>query len=87
MSVQFFSEDISFSPENPSQLEKWIQATCVAEEQELTELNYIFCSDDFLYEMNKTHLEHNTLTDIITFDLSDNQTLEGEIYISVDRVR
>ena len=51
-------------------------------------LTYIFCSDDFLHEMNKEYLDHDTLTDIITFDLSDGPAaLTGEIYVSVDRVR
>lgn len=52
------------------------------------ELNYIFCSDNFLLEMNKSYLEHDTFTDIITFDLSESKSaMEGEIYISVDRVK
>ena len=51
-------------------------------------LNYIFCDDAFLLEMNKQYLNHNTLTDIITFDLSDSpEELQGEIYVSVERVR
>ena len=52
------------------------------------ELNYIFCTDDYLLEMNQQFLDHDTLTDIITFDLSeDKQSLIGEIYISVERVK
>ncbi len=52
------------------------------------DLSYIFCSDDFLLEMNKNFLDHDTYTDIITFDLSENKKeLQGEIYISVDRVK
>lgn len=51
-------------------------------------LDYIFCNDDFLLEMNKNFLEHDAFTDIITFDLSDSRkAMQGEIYISVDRVR
>lgn len=53
-----------------------------------TELSYIFCNDDYLLEKNQEFLNHDTLTDIITFDLSENEAeLVGEIYISVDRVR
>jgi len=52
------------------------------------ELSYIFCSDQFLLEMNKSYLDHDTFTDIITFDLSESKSaMEGEIYISVDRVK
>jgi len=51
-------------------------------------LNYIFCNDTYLLHMNKEYLNHDTLTDIITFDLSDNKNeLQGEIYISVERVK
>ncbi len=51
-------------------------------------LNYIFCTDDFLLQMNQQYLQHDTLTDIITFDLSEGESgLTGEIYISVERVR
>src|ERR1700749_3272588 len=50
-------------------------------------LNYILCSDDYLLDINIKYLNHNTLTDIITFDLSEGETdLTGEIYVSVDRV-
>jgi probable rRNA maturation factor len=53
-----------------------------------TELNYIFCSDSYLWELNKQYLNHTTLTDIITFDLSEHDDfLHGEIYISVERVK
>jgi probable rRNA maturation factor len=52
------------------------------------DLSYIFCKDDFLLEMNKNFLDHDTYTDIITFDLSENRKeLQGEIYISTDRVK
>ncbi len=55
---------------------------------ETCELTYVFCKDRFLLEMNNNFLDHDTYTDIITFDLSDNRKeMQGEIYISVDRVR
>ena len=50
-------------------------------------LNYIFCSDEYLHTMNQQYLNHDTLTDIITFDLSENNHLIGEIYVSTDRVK
>ncbi len=52
-----------------------------------TRLNYIFCSDEYLHTMNQQYLNHDTLTDIITFDLSEDTSLIGEIYVSVDRVK
>jgi len=58
------------------------------EKTQLEQLQYIFCSDEYLLEINKQHLNHNYYTDIITFDLSDNaNAVTGEIYISIDRVK
>ena len=58
------------------------------EKRSLGTLSYIFCSDDYLLEINRTYLKHDFFTDIITFDLSpDRSRLDGEIYISVDRVK
>ena len=52
-----------------------------------SDLSIIFCSDDYLLNINKKFLQHAYFTDVITFDLSENKSLNGEIYISVDRVR
>ena len=58
------------------------------EKTRLKQLQYIFCSDEYLLQINKEHLQHNYYTDIITFDLSDTpEAVTGEIYISVDRVK
>ena len=86
--VSFFSEDIDFKVVNPLKTKKWIKNTSISEGYELSQLNYVFCSDEYLLEINKQYLDHDYFTDIITFDNSeeDNQ-LEGDIYISVDRVR
>ena len=53
----------------------------------LTKFSIIFCSDEYLLEMNRTHLDHDYYTDIITFDYTDNQIVSGDLFISVDRVR
>ncbi|MET7255435.1 rRNA maturation RNase YbeY [Dyadobacter jiangsuensis] len=86
--VSFFSEDIDFKVVNPLKTKKWIKNASISEGYELSQLNYVFCSDEYLLEINKEYLDHDYFTDIITFDNSeeDNQ-LEGDIYISVDRVR
>ncbi|MDQ6815558.1 MAG: rRNA maturation RNase YbeY [Bacteroidota bacterium] len=57
------------------------------EGKELQEINYIFCSDDYLLEINRSFLKHDFFTDIVTFDLSENSATIGEVYISVDRVK
>jgi len=69
-------------------LRSWINKTIQAEKKQLAQLNYIFCSDDFLLKLNQKHLNHNYFTDILTFDNSDiKKEIEGDIFISIDRVR
>lgn len=69
-------------------MKKFISHIFKKERKKLESLSYIFCSDDYLLEINKSHLKHNYYTDIITFDLSETQErITGEIYISIDRVR
>nr|WP_295935042.1 rRNA maturation RNase YbeY [uncultured Dyadobacter sp.] len=86
--ISFFSEDVDFKVVNPIKTKKWIKNASISEGYEISQLNYIFCSDQYLLEINKQYLDHDYFTDIITFDNSeeDNQ-LEGDIYISVDRVK
>lgn len=86
--ISFFSEDVDFKVVNPIKTKRWIKNASISEGYEISQLNYIFCSDQYLLEINKQYLAHDYFTDIITFDNSeeDNQ-LEGDIYVSVDRVR
>jgi probable rRNA maturation factor len=87
-SIHFFTEDIVFNLSHPRKTTQWIKAAIVKEKKKLEELNYIFCSDDYLLRLNKDYLNHKTLTDIITFDNSENSGLiQGDIFISIDRVR
>ena len=55
-------------------------------EKEIGELGFIFCSDDYLLEMNREHLDHDYYTDVITFDYSDRNQISGDVFVSVDRV-
>lgn len=57
------------------------------EKKKLASLNYIFCSDDYLLGINRSYLQHDYYTDIITFDLSEGPAITGEVYISIDRAR
>ncbi len=71
-----------------ARLKKFLISLFKKEGKKLAGLQYIFCSDKYLLEMNQQYLQHDYYTDIITFDLSDkNQPINAEIYISVDRVR
>jgi len=69
-------------------LRKWIGVVIGNENKLPGDLNFIFCSDDYLYKLNIEYLNHDTLTDIITFDLSEiEDEISGEIYISIERVK
>ncbi|MFM6975632.1 MAG: rRNA maturation RNase YbeY [Sphingobacteriaceae bacterium] len=86
--IHFFSEEISFSPKQKTALRSWIQLTIEAELQRLKELNFIFCNDAYLLKINQQFLNHDTYTDIITFDNSEESGLVvGDIFISVERVQ
>jgi|SRR6185503_1051183 len=86
--INFFEEDISYKLKNKSQVRRWITETIVAEGPRLKELNYIFCSDVYLLQINQQYLSHDTYTDIITFDNSEEEgSIVGDIFISIDRIR
>ena len=87
-SVNFFEEDIRFDLKNKLKVKQWVKATIAAEGYKLQELNYIFCSDSYLLTINQQYLDHDTYTDIITFDNSEKPgMIEGDIFISIDRIR
>jgi len=86
--IRFFSEDISFKIDSPRKKTLWIKEVARREKKTIKEINYIFCSDEYLLQLNQGFLNHKTLTDIITFDNSEGKNgLEGEIYISIERVQ
>lgn len=86
--VNFFEEEISFRLKNKKKIKEWIKSTIEAEGYTLQTLNYIFCSDQYLLQINQQYLDHDTYTDIITFDNSDEENvISGDIFISIDRIR
>ena len=86
--IHFFSEETNFKPKTLTGLRLWINKTIESENHELKELNFIFCSDKYLLKINQEYLNHDTYTDIITFDNSGvNMEIFGDIYISIDRVK
>ncbi len=86
--IEFFSEDIEFELHDPDKVSEWIATVIAQHGQELSNLTYVFCSDDYLHNINVEYLDHDTLTDIITFNNADEDgTVEGDIFISIDRVR
>lgn len=88
MSINFFTEDISFSLKEKRKRKVWLKQLAKAENHEILELNYVFCSDEYLLSINIEYLDHDDYTDIITFDNSEeNKTIEGDIFISIERVK
>ncbi len=85
-SINFFSEEIDFQLQKPTKIKHWIKSVIQAEGRNLESINFIFCSDEYLLSKNIEYLNHNTLTDIITFDTSESESIEGDIFISIDRV-
>jgi rRNA maturation RNase YbeY len=79
--------ETDFELENPKQFKNWITQVCESESFELGELNYIFCDDAYLLSINRKYLEHDTYTDIITFDYTDGRTISGDVFISIERVK
>lgn len=85
--IRFHQDHSTFSWENAQQPVDWLKHIIRKYQVQAKSLNIIYCSDDRLLNINRQFLDHDYYTDIITFDLSDSDHLEGEIYISVDRVR
>ena len=85
--ITFFFENIDYRLTDKNKLKDWLADTCKEEGKAISSLIFIFCDDEFLLQINKEYLRHNSYTDIITFDLSEDKSLDGEIYISLERVR
>jgi probable rRNA maturation factor len=86
--IQFCTEDITFSLKEKLKHKAWLNEVAKQEGKKILELSYVFCSDDYLLQINKEYLNHDTLTDIVTFDNSeDPKKIEGDIFISIDRVK
>lgn len=88
MAINFFTEDIHFELPKKQKRKTWLKQIGLIENVEIRELNYIFCSDEYLFHINREYLNHHTYTDIITFDNSEEEKLiEGDIFISIERIK
>lgn len=87
MSIQFFSEDVPFPGLKKRVTSNWIKRVIGLEGKSVGDISFIFCSDDYLLDVNKKYLQHDYFTDIITFDYVENSRISGDIFISVDRVK
>jgi rRNA maturation RNase YbeY len=87
MAIYFFSEEINFELKEKLIRKRWLKSIATKAGFTIKELNYVFCSDEYLYRMNLEYLNHDTYTDIITFDTSEKEfDIAGDIFVSIDRV-
>ena len=87
MAIFFSTENIDFELADEPKVKKWILAVVGAQGKRVGNLNYLFCDDSYLINVNRTYLNHDTYTDIITFDYVEGNVVSGDILISVERVR
>lgn len=82
-----FNYESDFNLDNEEAIASWLSAVIVSEKKKEGEINYIFCDDDYLHKINLEYLNHDTLTDIISFDYTVGNELNGDIFVSVERVQ
>ena len=85
--IFFHTEDISFALGSENTISNWLLKLVELHNKKLGELNYIFCSDDYLWKLNQQHLKHDYFTDIITFDYCDKDLISGDLFISIERIK
>ncbi|PIB39398.1 rRNA maturation RNase YbeY [Maribacter sp. 4G9] len=82
-----FHFETSFILSNSEKVKRWAHIVCASEGYTIGVLNFVFCDDSYLLEINQKYLQHNTLTDIITFDYTTGKSMSGDIFISIERVQ
>ena len=85
--IEFHGEEIEKPKLDFIKIQDWVILSIEEEKSSVGDINYIFCSDDYLLKINKEYLNHDYFTDIITFDYSQEKNISGDIFISVDRVK
>ena len=87
MAIHFHEKEVSVGIKNKNLLKKWLKDLIVQEHASPGQINIVFTSDSNVLELNRNYLSRNYLTDIITFDYSDNQAIAGDLFISITRVK
>lgn len=82
-----FHYETDFQLEDEALYSDWISSVILSENKREGEINYVFCDDEYLHKINVEYLDHDTLTDIISFDYSEGNLLQGDVFISIERVR
>lgn len=85
--ITFHTEEISYTVKNKNHIKSVIKTAIADESKKLGEIAFIVCSDDYLHKINLEHLNHDTYTDIITFDYCENDMIAGDIFISIERIK
>lgn len=81
-----FNSENTFNIDNEEHLSEWLEQVILSEDKKLGEINFVFCNDDYLHKMNVEFLNHDTLTDIISFDYTVGKIIQGDVFISTERV-
>lgn len=87
MAISFHAEDTVFELANKRAVTTWISKVIQQQNLAIGTINYIFCSDEYLLDLNKRFLDHDTYTDVITFDYRKGKVISGDIFISIDRIK
>ncbi len=87
MAIIFTQEDLEYTIPNSQAVKKWIKSIVESEKKKIGDIAVVWCSDAFILEVNNKYLKHDYLTDIITFDYCENNTIAGDLIISLDTVR
>ncbi len=85
--IRYFCEDIKFTYKNKLANNRWLKMVAGSEIRKIGDINVIFCSDNYILDVNMKYLQHDYFTDIITFDYCEGNVLSGDLFISVDSVR
>lgn len=85
--ISFTTVEIRFNLRNKLKVRNWVKSILVSEGKKFSDISFVFCNDEYLGGLNIKYLEHDTLTDIITFDYSEKGVLSGDICISIERVK
>ncbi len=86
MSIEFFNEDVQLPELDFEKIKMWVVQIIEKYQKQVGDINYIFCSDEYLLEINQKHLNHDYFTDIISFNYCENNVISGDVFISTDRV-
>ena len=87
MSIRFSAQSVNFDLREASKVKKWLTKVVIRRGKSVGNINYLFCDDEYLLEVNRQYLNHDTYTDIITFDYVAGGLISGDILISIERVK